>query len=170
MANPFSSFTPGFTGLLGTGAGRKSPSSRENLNYAVFNTIENAIMQLYGLVSSAGHYGAFVFETMISGYYTETFDGDGSTTEFYLSRSIAREWISGWDINLENPYQYGILPSGYGGQPYNYDSSTKLTSGIQFSTAPPVGTGNVIVIYKYPQTWGSVLSGSAYLSDYPVTG
>lgn len=167
--NPFSNFNPGFHGTLGTGAGMHSASSRESFNYSTFNGIENAIMQLYSLINSNGNYGIFTLETLASGYYTESFDGDNSTLTFNLNRQIAREFISGWDIDLDNPY-VGIFPTGYGAYLSNQDSSTNLYSSITFATPPVLGTGNVIIYYKYPQSWGSSLGGSAYLSDYVFSG
>jgi hypothetical protein len=169
MSDPFNSFSPGFVGVLGSGAGKHSSASTSVINYQTINRLELSIQQLYSLVRSNGNYGSFLLETLQDGYTTETFDGDGATTTFSISRTIPREFVSGWDINLHDPFASGILPTGYGGELSGFNTSNNLASSFAFSTAPPVGTDNVKIHYKYVENWGSSIAGSAYLSDYVIT-
>ena len=157
-------FQPGFKGLLGDGPGKHTANKLERMDHLLINNLENAIWQLWSLVQSQGHYGPFKMETT-SGYVTETFDGDGTTTSFTLARSITKELLSGYDIRLDSPYYYGIEPTICSGYLSNIDTSTNLGDTIVFATAPSVGTDNVKVHYYYITEWSSALNSSAYLSD-----
>lgn len=159
-------FQPGFGGQLGAGPGKHTASRLERMDHTLMNKLENAMYQLWSLVESQGHYGSFQLETT-SGYIVETFDGNGETTEFVLSVAIPREAISGYDILINDPYANGIEPlSGY---LTSFNESTNLTNIVQFPTAPPAGTDNVIIKYWNISCWPSSLNSSAYLSDSTIS-
>lgn len=159
-------FQPGFGGQLGTGPGQHTASRLERMDHTLMNKLENAMYELWSLMEGQGHYGPFQLETT-SGYIEETFDGNGKTTEFILSKSIPKEAISGYDILLSNPYASGIEPlSGY---LTGFSTATNLTNIVQFPTAPPVGTGNVVIKYVRISQWSSSLNTSAFLSDTTIS-
>jgi len=161
-------FQPSFKGLLGDGPGKHAANKLERMDHLLINTLENAIWQLWTLVRGQGHYGPFVLETT-SGYEVETFDGDGTTLSFTLSRYISKELLSGYDIDLDNPYNLSIEPIECSGYLSNISDSTNLGNVITFSTAPPIGTDNVKVYYNLVTEWGSALNSSAYLSDSTIS-
>ncbi|RLD39934.1 MAG: hypothetical protein DRI86_16190 [Bacteroidetes bacterium] len=161
-------FQPGFSGLLGSGPGKHKASKLERLDHTLINKIENAIQQLWSIVRGEGHYGPFRLETT-DGYVTETFNGDGSTTTFQLSKAIPREAISGYNIFLDNPYASGIQPASCSGYLTDFDEYTNLSDTVVFATAPPVGENNVKIIYVNITEWPSSVNSSAYLSEYTIS-
>ena len=158
-------FQPGFYGLLGSGAGMHTASKSERFDHDLVNRIENAIMQLWGLVSTQGHYGPFRLE-VTSGYTTETFEGDGSTQTFTLSMSIPKEFVSGYNILYDDPYASGISPSG--GYLTSFSSSTNLSNTLYFDTAPTDGE-SVTISYANLIRWPSAVNSSAYLLSEQIT-
>lgn len=158
-------FQHGFFGASGRGAGKHLNSEADVLDATLINRIENAIVNLYNIEQANGMYGSFRMST-ITGYMTEIFSGDGTTTGFTLSKGISKWDVYRYDIYSDDPYINGILPTGLGGELVDFDSNTKLSNTLYFTTAPASGTNNIKVKYYLYSNKTSRLNGGSRLNDW----
>ena len=159
-----------FSGVLGTGAGKHADVASERINAGWMNKVELAFESMYAAVVKDGMSGPYQFEEYKTGaneFVTETFNGNGTSTGFTISKYIPRETISGFHGMLDNPYESGgILPLSLGGKMSNFHATTNWTKTVWFTTAPPSGTNNVKVIYRDMAKLPSKLNSSAFITDY----
>jgi len=158
-------FQPGFFGASGYGPGKHSNTANDALDAAWANNLERQIVNLYNIVQSEGHYSNYRMET-VSGTYTEYFSGDATTTSFQLQRSIHKFDILGYDLNVDDPYASGIEPRNLGGQLTTFNTGTKMSETLYFTTAPPSGVNNVKITYYTYTKLPSQLDGGAFFNDW----